>query len=182
MFTFLASNIFSIFLISLLILLHRLVNMPTLSGTLPRHHPVMSMSGLSMMPHASYIGGPSTSLLGHHTLRRQSSHDMEQSMPKVLARNAANVQFYYGWQAPPTILSPVISSGLPQLSSTGQPSSSASSSSATTVSHTRPKSLTTTSMQPLTVATTDSALTMNRGGENSKGLSSDSGGNRTICF
>jgi len=70
--------------------------MPTLSGTLPRHHPVVSMSGLSIMQHPSYIGGPSTSLLGHPTLRRQSSHDMDHNLPRILSRNAANVQFYYG--------------------------------------------------------------------------------------
>lgn len=159
--------------------------MPTLSGTLPRHHPVMSMGGLSMMPHASYIGGPST-LLGHPTLRRQSSHDMEQSLPKILTRNAANVQFYYGWQTPPAVLSPVISAGLPQLPS-AQPSSSSSSSTtttATTVSHSRPKSLTATSIQPLTISTTDSSAMANSSGgdSSSTGLSGDSGGNRTICF
>jgi hypothetical protein len=70
--------------------------MPTLSGTLPRHHPVMNMGGLSMMQHPSYIGGPSTSMLGHPTLRRQSSHDMDHNLPRILSRNAANVQFYYG--------------------------------------------------------------------------------------
>jgi hypothetical protein len=68
--------------------------MSTLSGTLPRH-PVVGMSGLGLMPHPSYIGAPST-LLGHPTLRRQSSHDMDQNLPRILSRNAANVQFYYG--------------------------------------------------------------------------------------
>lgn len=78
----------------------------SLSGTLPRQHPVVSMSGLSLIPQPpqpSYISG---SILGHPTLRRQSSHDMEQNMPRILGRNVPNVQYYYGWQTPPTILSP----------------------------------------------------------------------------
>lgn len=70
------------------------VNMSSLSGTLPRQHPVVSMSGLSLIPQPSYIGGPS--MMGHPTLRRQSSHDMDQNMPRILSRNAANVQYYYG--------------------------------------------------------------------------------------
>jgi len=68
-----------------------------LSGTLPRQHPVVSMGGLSLIPsqQPSYIGG---TILGHPTLRRQSSHDMEQqqNMPRILNRNAGNVQYYYG--------------------------------------------------------------------------------------
>jgi hypothetical protein len=71
------------------------VNMQSLSGTLPRQHPVVSMSGLSLIPQPSYICGPST-MMGHPTLRRQSSHDMDQNMPRILSRNAANVQYYYG--------------------------------------------------------------------------------------
>jgi hypothetical protein len=71
------------------------VNMQSLSGTLPRQHPVVSMSGLSLIPQPSYIGGPST-MMGHPTLRRQSSHDMDHNMPRILSRNAANVQYYYG--------------------------------------------------------------------------------------
>jgi hypothetical protein len=75
-------------------LFYSLVNMQSLSGTLPRQHPVVSMSGLSLIPQPSYIGGPS--MMGHPTLRRQSSHDMDQNMPRILSRNAANVQYYYG--------------------------------------------------------------------------------------
>lgn len=148
--------------------------MPTLSGTLPRHHPVVSMSGLSIMQHPSYIGGPSTSLLGHPTLRRQSSHDMDQNLPRILSRNAANVQFYYGWQTPPSVLSPttVISAGPPHTTST-------------TLSSSRPQSSTTSTMstQPLTIATTESALLGSNIGEmNPSTMSGDSGGNRTYCF
>ncbi|KAG5679929.1 hypothetical protein PVAND_009465 [Polypedilum vanderplanki] len=65
------------------------VNMPSLglSGTLPRAHPVVSMGGLSLIPtqQPSYISG---SILGHPTLRRQSSHDMEQQqagMARILS-------------------------------------------------------------------------------------------------
>lgn len=61
---------------------------------MPRQHPVVSMSGLSLIPQPSFIGGPS--MMGHPTLRRQSSHDMDQNMPRILSRNAANVQYYYG--------------------------------------------------------------------------------------
>lgn len=68
-----------------------------LSGTLPRQHPVVSMGGLSLIQaqQPSYVGG---TILGHPTLRRQSSHDMEQqqNMPRFLNRNAGNVQYYYG--------------------------------------------------------------------------------------
>lgn len=69
--------------------------MHSLSGTMPRQHPLVSMSGLSLIPQPSFIGGPST-MMGHPTLRRQSSHDMDQNMPRILSRNAANVQYYYG--------------------------------------------------------------------------------------
>lgn len=81
-----------------------------LSGTLPRSHPVVSLGGLSLITtqQPSYISG---SILGHPTLRRQSSHDMEQqhtyhhhqqqqqqqqNMPRILSRNAGNIQYYYG--------------------------------------------------------------------------------------
>ena len=74
---------------------HVTVNMQSLSGTLPRQHPVVSMSGLSLIPQPTFIGGPST-MMGHPTLRRQSSHDMDQNMPRILSRNAANVQYFYG--------------------------------------------------------------------------------------
>ncbi|CAO1411368.1 unnamed protein product, partial [Diamesa tonsa] len=69
-------------------------NMPSLGGTLPRqqHHPV-SISGLSIIPPPTFLSG---SVMGHHTLRRQSSHDMDHQMPRILSRNAANVQYYYG--------------------------------------------------------------------------------------
>ncbi|CRK98370.1 CLUMA_CG011729, isoform A, partial [Clunio marinus] len=70
------------------------VNMSSLGGTMPRHHPVVSMSGLSLIPQPSFIGGPS--MMGHPTLRRQSSHDMDQNMPRILSRNAGNVQYFYG--------------------------------------------------------------------------------------
>ncbi|XP_070496023.1 protein eva-1-like [Chironomus tepperi] len=75
------------------------VNMPSLnlSGTLPRQHPVVSMGGLSLIQsqQPSYIGG---TIIGHPTLRRQSSHDMEQqqNMPRFINRNTGNVQYYYG--------------------------------------------------------------------------------------
>lgn len=68
--------------------------MSALGGTLPRQHPVVSMSGLSLIPQPSYFSGP-TQMMGHPTLRRQSSHE-EQNMPRILSRNAANVQYYYG--------------------------------------------------------------------------------------
>lgn len=86
------------------------VNIPSygLSGTLPRHHPVVSMSGLSLIPQPQQPSYISSSILGHPTMRRQSSHDMEQNMPRILSRNAPNVQYYYGWQTPPTLLSPAI--------------------------------------------------------------------------
>lgn len=86
---------------------HLLANMPSLGGTLPRqqHHPV-SISGLSIIPPPTFLSG---SVMGHHTLRRQSSHDMDHQMPRILSRNAANVQYYYGWQEIPTLMSPITS-------------------------------------------------------------------------
>lgn len=115
--------------------------MHSLSGTLPRQHPVVSMSGLSLIPQPSYFSGPS--MMGHPTLRRQSSHDMDQNnMPRILSRNAANIQYYYGWQTPPTLLSPVITQS-PMFAPIS-----------TTASSMRPISISTSSTQPLTITTT----------------------------
>ena len=160
--------------------------MPSLNlgGTLPRQHPVVSMGGLSLIPaqQPSYIGG---TILGHPTLRRQSSHDMEQqqNIPRFLSRNAGNVQYYYGWQTPtPTLLSPASSQPVPFPQSIS-------------VSGMRPLSITT----PLTITTTTTA-NVNGSGENqmtsttsstvsastavttTSNISGDVSGNRTYCF
>lgn len=145
--------------------------MHSLSGTLPRQHPVVSMSGLSLIPQPSYIGGPS--MMGHHTLRRQSSHDMDQNMPRILSRNAANVQYYYGWQTPPTLLSPAIAH--PVLYS---PVCSSASSM-------RPMSISASSTQPLTITTTANSSENQVAANNNNTTSSAESGmgiSRTYCF
>lgn len=157
------------------------VNMPSLSlsGTLPRQHPVVSMSGLSLIPQPpqpSYISG---SYLGHPTLRRQSSHDMmEQNMPRILGRNATNVQYYYGWQTPPTLTSPITHTQtlpFPVIVSTASGMRALSiAPSASTVATTPLTIVTTTSSESQaisTAATTTSSLTGDGGGVG-----------RTICF
>lgn len=149
------------------------VNMHSLGGTMPRQHPVVSMSGLSLIPQPSFIGGPS--MMGHPTLRRQSSHDMDQNMPRILSRNAANVQYYYGWQTPPTLLSPAI---------VQTPIFSPVCSSANSM---RPMSISApsaASQQPLTITTTSansenqvaSSSNTSTSGESGMGIS------RTYCF
>lgn len=147
--------------------------MHSLSGTMPRQHPVVSMSGLSLIPQPSFIGGPS--MMGHPTLRRQSSHDMEPNIPRILSRNAANVQYYYGWQTPPALLSPAISQPpifLPVCSSANSM---------------RPMSIiapTTTSQQPLTI-TTSTANSENQVASSSNTSTSGESGlgiSRTYCF
>lgn len=148
--------------------------MHSLSGTMPRQHPVVSMSGLSLIPQPSYIGGPST-MMGHPTLRRQSSHDMDQNMPRILSRNAANVQYYYGWQTPPTLLSPAIVQPLFFPPATSSASSM------------RPISVSaSSSTQPLTITTTangESQAALNGDGMNNTTTSGESGGiSRTYCF
>lgn len=169
----------------------------SLSGTLPRQHPVVSLSGLSLIPaqQPSYISG---TILGHPTLRRQSSHDMDmqqqhQNIPRILNRNPGNVQYYYGWQTPtPTLLSPASSSTNNQQQPIAFPQS-------ISVSGMRPLSITT----PLTITTT---TTTTASGETSTALSTvapssvgvvtsnaaelttvpsssgDVSGNRTYCF
>lgn len=148
--------------------------MHSLSGTMPRQHPVVSMSGLSLIPQPSYIGGPST-MMGHPTLRRQSSHDMDQNMPRILSRNAANIQYYYGWQTPPTLLSPAIVQPLIF------PPATSAASSMRPMSVSAPSSTT----QPLTITTTangENQPALNGDGMNNT-TSGESGGiSRTYCF
>lgn len=145
--------------------------MHSLSGTLPRQHPVVNMSGLSLIPQPSFIGGPS-SMMGHPTLRRQSSHDMDHNMPRILSRNAANVQYYYGWQTPPTLLSPA--------SSTAQTALCFSPVCSSTGSSMRPMSITTSSTQPLTITTTSSSV--NQAAANQTSGENGVVGGRTYCF
>lgn len=154
----------------------------SLSGTLPRHHPGVSMSGLSLIPQPpqpSYISG---SFLGHPTLRRQSSHDMmEQNMPRILGRNATNVQYYYGWQTPPTLLSPTThTQTLPFpviVSSASGMRSLSIAPSASTVVATTPLTIVTATTSSESQAISTAATTT------STSLTGDSGNvGRTICF
>lgn len=147
--------------------------MHSLSGTMPRqHHPIVSMSGLSLIPQPSYIGGPST-MMGHPTLRRQSSHDMDQNMPRILSRNAANVQYYYGWQTSPMLLSPAISQP-PMFPSVI----------CSVASSMRPMNISASSTQPLSITTTANSETQATATYNNTTASGESGvgANRTYCF
>jgi hypothetical protein len=63
------------------------------SGTLPRQHPSIALNGLSVISQPPQSAFVNRTIIGHPTLRRQSSHELE---PRILNRNASNVQYYYG--------------------------------------------------------------------------------------